>query len=366
VPVSVTPSAAFVSGLHACAHLLSLQGIGADYLRGTGLALVSQFFTVFGSLMFVVQEAVAKNNAATEDLNGKRMISFLIIFANAAAGGLYPLYRFVTAWAESGDIDFSFIADSIKSGAEKCLGPEVVASLLASCACLRQAKEKADQAEAEVRRLRATADEIVTEMRQHELVSTAESRYNDAAEAKAQIDEARALYQDVKSGVADVRSAVADLRAEAGAARASSDVHTMEEDHDSEIQELGVAPVNEDRAAREAVAPQHPGGFSPTGYVPRAHRDPDARPTPHPRASEQPPIVIESTRLSSDVLFRQSSPRHQYLNEARQDGAGSRSTTEDSPLVPVLAGQEEDPVSRSRTDGPVLQFLVKSKKLVQI
>ena len=51
--------------------------------------------------MFVVQEAVAKNSAATEDLNGKLMISFLIIFANAAAGGLYPLYRFVTAWAEN-------------------------------------------------------------------------------------------------------------------------------------------------------------------------------------------------------------------------------------------------------------------------
>ena len=98
------------------APLLSLRVVGADCLHGTGLALVSQFFTVFGSLMFVVQEAVAKNNAATEDLNGKRMISFLIIFANAAAGGLYPLYRFLTAWAESGDIDFGFITSSIQSG----------------------------------------------------------------------------------------------------------------------------------------------------------------------------------------------------------------------------------------------------------
>ena len=139
-----------------------------DCLRLAGLALVSQFFTVFGSLMFVVQEATAKNNAATEDLNGKQMISFLIIFANAAAGGLYPLYRFLTAWAESGDIDFNFITSSIKSGAEKCFGPEVVASLLASCACLYEAKKRADEAEAEVRSVRATAEE----MRQHELVST--------------------------------------------------------------------------------------------------------------------------------------------------------------------------------------------------
>ena len=210
------------------ACLLSLRVIGADCLRGTGLALVSQFLTVFGSVMFVVQEAVAKNNAATEDLNGKLMISFLIMIANAAAGVLYPLYRFMTAWAESGDIDFNFITSSIKSGAEKCLGPEVVASLLASCACLSKAKEKVDEAEAEVRRLRATAEE----MRQHELVSTAEGRYNDAAEAKKQIDEARALYQDVKSGVADIHSATADLCAEARMARTCDNGQSVKEQAD--------------------------------------------------------------------------------------------------------------------------------------
>jgi len=35
-------------------------------------------------------------------------------------------------------------------------------------------------------------------MRQHELVSTAEGRYNDAAEAKKQIDKARALCVRVR------------------------------------------------------------------------------------------------------------------------------------------------------------------------
>ena len=174
--------------------------------------------------MFVVQEAVAKNSAATEDLNGKLMISFLIIIANAAAGGLYPLYRFVTAWAECGDIDFNFITSSIKSGAEKCLGPEVVASLLASCVCLSKAKDKADEAEGEVRRLRATAD--------GGLVSTVEGRYNDATEAKKQIDEARALYQDVKSGVADIHSATADLCAEARMARTCDNGQSVKEQED--------------------------------------------------------------------------------------------------------------------------------------
>ena len=179
--------------------------------------------------MFVVQEAVAKNTAATEDLNGKRAISFLIIFANAAAGGLYPLYRFVTAWAESGDIDFNFITSSIKSGAEKCFGPEVVASLLASCACLSEAKKRADEAEAEVGSVRATAEE----MRQHELVSTIEGQYNDAVEAKDQIDEARALYQDIKSGVTDVRSAGGDLCAEARKARTCDEGQRVEEQEDT-------------------------------------------------------------------------------------------------------------------------------------
>jgi len=189
--------------------------------------------------MFVVQEAVAKNNAATEDMNGKLMISFVIILANAAAGGLYPLYRFVTAWAECGEIDLDFITSSIKSGAQTCLGPEVVASLLASCACLSNAKKKTDEAEAEVRRLRATAEE----MRQHELVSTAEGRYNDAAEAKKQIDEARALYQDVKSGVADIHSATADLCAEARMARTCDNGQSVKEQEDVEIQAFGVTPV---------------------------------------------------------------------------------------------------------------------------
>ena len=186
--------------------------------------------------MFVVQEAVAKNTAATEDLNGKRAISFLIIFANAAAGGLYPLYRFVTAWAESGDIDFNFITSSIKSGAEKCFGPEVVASLLASCACLSEAKKRADEAEAEVGSVRATAEE----MRQHELVSTVEGQYNDAVEAKTQIDEARALYQDIKSGVTDVRSAGEDLCAEARKARTCDEGQRVEEQEDTEFQGVDV------------------------------------------------------------------------------------------------------------------------------
>ena len=70
--------------------------------------------------------------------------------------------------------------------------------------------------------------------------------------------------------------------------------------------------------------------------------------------------------MQGDVIFRQASLRHQYLNEARQDEAVFHSATEDSPVVQALAGPEEEPASRSRTDGPVVQFLVNSKKVAHI
>ena len=163
---------------------------------------------------------------------------------------VHPLYRFVTAWAECGEIDLDFITSSIKSGAQTCLVPEVVASLLASCACLSNAKKRTDEAEAEVRRLRATAEE----MRQHELVSTAEGRYNDAVEAKEQIDEARALYKDIKSGVADDHSAGEDLVAEAKEGRMCDDGQSVEEQEDTEIQEFGVTPaIGNDPSLRNDV-----------------------------------------------------------------------------------------------------------------
>ena len=38
------------------------------------IALVSQFFTVFGSIMFVMQEAVAQTSGKAEDVRGKLMV----------------------------------------------------------------------------------------------------------------------------------------------------------------------------------------------------------------------------------------------------------------------------------------------------
>ena len=247
--------------------------------------------------------------------------------------------------------------------------------------------------------LAQTIDQGYSEAFQHQptnggLVDADDSAVSGAADASAFLPEAVAAGAMISAGAAGAavsehsRGAAGARRARgagssnerdasggamADATRASSDVHTVEEAHDSKIQEVGVAPFNVDRAARCAVSRQHPGGFSPAGYVPGAHHDPDARPTCPPRACEQPPIVIasESIRLQfpsmvSNVVFSEASPRHQYLNKAPQDDAVCRSTTEDSHVEQVLAGNEEEQASRSRTDGPVLQFLVKSKRRAQI
>ena len=87
---------------------------------------------------------------------------------------------------------------------------------------------------------------------------------------------------------------------------------------------------------------------------PRTHYNPDAQ----SRAT--------SFSMSSYVVFKQVSSGPKYLNEGRQDEAVSRGKTNDSSVVQVLAGHEEEPASRSKTDGPVLQFLSKPKKLAQI
>ena len=194
------------------AHLLLKPYLNQGLNVFQRLALVSQFFTVFGSLMFVVQNAVAKNNAATEDSNGKLLISFLIMFVNAAAGGLYPLYRFFNAWSESGEIDMEFVKSSLSRCFSFFLGTQLADYLMGSCGCLIKAKKLADKTKEEADKLQAAADEL----RNSERVSTAERYYNDAKSAKEQVDEAKAVYKDGKAAVSDVRAAANDLQKESG------------------------------------------------------------------------------------------------------------------------------------------------------
>ena len=87
------------------------------------LALVSQFFTVFGCLMFVLEDSEAENNASTQDNIGKRIVAFMIVFSNAAAAGLYPIFKFFTACVESERMDLKSVCNTIWEG---CFGPKAV------------------------------------------------------------------------------------------------------------------------------------------------------------------------------------------------------------------------------------------------
>ena len=99
--------------------------------------------------MMMIQDAYEELHGGKDDGLGKTFVAFMIVGANAAASGLYPIWRFFNAWSESGEIDFSFIGGYLKSAAEKCLGPEIVASLIGCFGCLASAKEYADTAQEE-------------------------------------------------------------------------------------------------------------------------------------------------------------------------------------------------------------------------
>jgi len=106
------------------------------------LALVSQFFTVFGGLMFMVQAAYAALNGTSDEGFGKVLVGFMIVCANAAAAGLYPLYRVFGALAE-GTVDMEAIKESMDTAAQNCLGAETVDSLKKICCCCASAPELA-------------------------------------------------------------------------------------------------------------------------------------------------------------------------------------------------------------------------------
>lgn len=150
------------------------------------LALISQFFTVFGGLMFVVTDLTELQNTSPAG-NGKTLMSWLIMIINVAASSIYPVHRFFNAWSESGEIDFNLMINGIKKMAEQCLGPEVVASLFATCSCLGKVKDVADQAQEKI-------NEAKEVLRDTGIPDMAENFYTTAKDAKEQVfDEAREI-----------------------------------------------------------------------------------------------------------------------------------------------------------------------------
>lgn len=149
--------------------------------------------------MFVVQDAVAKNRGTQENSNGRIFIGFLIMVVNAAAGGLYPLYRFLNAWAENGEIDSAFITSSISKGVSFCLGKEAADSLIGACGCISKAKERVENLQEEAEEAR-------------DLASKAKQQHDEAKAVKDQLVQARTVVLEVKQSTEEVKKAAQDLR----------------------------------------------------------------------------------------------------------------------------------------------------------
>ena len=115
------------------------------------LSSISQFFTVFGGLMFVVLQYWGESGG---DTNGQGLIAFLILFANGAAAGLYPLYRFWNAWCESGEIDRDVVQEYVTKGVNWLMTKTALAAwLFGACGFLRKANNKADELQKHAQRL---------------------------------------------------------------------------------------------------------------------------------------------------------------------------------------------------------------------
>ena len=108
------------------------------------LALISQWFTVFGGLMFVVTELLALQNTLPDE-SGQTILSWLILFVNTVAIFLYPLYRFFSAWSESGETDLSFVEENFL----KCLdffgGTQLIVPLMYTCGILRKVNDAGEK-----------------------------------------------------------------------------------------------------------------------------------------------------------------------------------------------------------------------------
>ena len=237
------------------------------------LALVSQFFTVFGSIMFVMQEAVAQTSGKAEDANGKLLViycrsiaaresvvvrsclsfehvdcfgssltsssrflllqvAFMIMFVNAAAGGMYPLWKFFDSWciaslqhdrfmhadassvfrAESEEIDWSFIKSNLFKAFTYCLGTKAADGILNSFSCLVSAKQRAEEMQDEAKQAAASMRSTDEALKAQETYNQAKSAKERAQEVKRQADEARQLQQDVVQSTKDTKAAAADLK----------------------------------------------------------------------------------------------------------------------------------------------------------
>ena len=107
--------------LYLLAHILMKPMLNQGLNIFTQLSFISQFFTIFGALMFIVAEYMDLTSAGGQDGSSKAMIGFLVIALNVGSMAVFPLYRAWDAYSESGAIDKELIKKHARNAYEKMI-----------------------------------------------------------------------------------------------------------------------------------------------------------------------------------------------------------------------------------------------------
>lgn len=111
--------------------------------------------------------------------------------------------RFFTAWSESGDIEFMFIVNSVRSAADSCLGPGLAASLLAVCPCLVKVKgaaEKVKEVQEAVNNVREQVQKAVDDSAAGQLYSDCAQLHDIAMKFQGEVQEAKEICAGKRDG----------------------------------------------------------------------------------------------------------------------------------------------------------------------
>ena len=130
-------------------------------------------------------------------------VSYLIIGVNGVAADAYPAYKFLNAWAESGEVDMAMVKASLWRAMTCLLGTKVAGHLADTCGILVAAQKKVESAKAETDRMK---NELTGIMLRDESLAGALGKAQDAKEAKETYDEASDLCQETVHAAQAFRS----------------------------------------------------------------------------------------------------------------------------------------------------------------
>ena len=189
---------------------------------------MSQFFTVFGSLMFIVSDLSEQDSSGGEDSNGKVLVSYMVMFLNVSAAGMYPAFRFINAWAESGEIDRAFIKNNVIRCLSCFMGTALAKNLLSTCDCLAKAQGAVDDVKQKALDLKVQAEQMRENVEGKDLVKIAKDRKKQAEDLRQNVDNAQTMYNETQTSLDDTKLAAKSFR---------SELNSRQEEEANEIQE---------------------------------------------------------------------------------------------------------------------------------